>query len=185
MVSYWIKLPELLWLHYYTSLFIGTKGILKARCYNLKKAWGCLFPAHKKSCRNWERLWGCWWNGPSLLFASSQSEKKLSSLAELWPVGIPLRLESLFGFSSSPKSCFCVVVHLQSFFSLDVGVLGNGHISLRTTFVKDEAHISPKLVHWNRNKSQKKYGSKFKRSRPLPWERWGGVRSEWIGASWN
>lgn len=50
---------------------------------------------------------GGWWNRPlgqhSLLFAFSQSEKKLSSLADLWAIGIPpLRLESLFGFCSPP-----------------------------------------------------------------------------------
>lgn len=73
-----------------------------------------LFPPHKNSCR---RLYGAGsaLSGCGFLLASSRSERKLSSRADLRPATLPLGSESLFE-SSSPlhkkKSCFGVVVFL-------------------------------------------------------------------------
>lgn len=73
-----------------------------------------LFPPHKNSCR---RLYGAGsaLSGCGFLLASSRSERKLSSRADLRPAALPLGSESLFESSSllhKKKSCFGVVVFL-------------------------------------------------------------------------
>lgn len=66
------------------------------------------------------------------LSASSRSEKKLSSLADLWAVGIPPEMIKSFMNLPHPhcknKCGSCVVLCLQRFSLSDMNDLGNSHM---------------------------------------------------------